>query len=345
MKTDPIDILRRGNPIQRTPDGTIDEHAEADLRRLLAAPRSASTVTSLAPRPRTTRRVVLAGAVAATVAAAAAIVVVDPFGTSPVAVAAATPPLMTDALKFGVPARQQLLALANLAGHDTSLPGDTARSYAVRTDSWSLSTSVDGRTVTSAIIPTQTQITWNQGQSGRIIVKTGEPWFPNGDYRRTWLDDGSPGKPGTVVRDESWAPSPYATGVQKLAPPINPAELAAALAVGHPVAYGTPGLMVGLNDLHGSYRPTPAIREALLRLLADRPDIRSLGTMTDRAGRAGLGFYVDSTHGGLPNRRIMVFAPKTGALMATEEVLTKDPGRLNVAIPAVLSYTLYYPAG
>ena len=67
----------------------------------------------------------------------------------------------------------------------------------------------------------------------------------------------------------------------------------------------------------------------------------SLGTTKDRLGRAGWAFAMDHDHGGLPVRTTLIISPQSGRIMAEEEMLTTSAGRLNVAIPAVISYTCF----
>jgi hypothetical protein len=46
----------------------------------------------------------------------------------------------------------------------------------------------------------------------------------------------------------------------------------------------------------------------------------------------------------LPTRYTVIFSADTGGLIADEQVLTTTAGKLNVAIPAVIGYTLYLEA-
>jgi hypothetical protein len=48
---------------------------------------------------------------------------------------------------------------------------------------------------------------------------------------------------------------------------------------------------------------------------------------------------------GLPQRQILMFDTTTGALLASENLLTKTAGALGVAVPSVISYTLLFPTG
>ncbi|WP_203888102.1 RNA polymerase sigma factor [Planotetraspora kaengkrachanensis] len=74
------------------------------------------------------------------------------------------------------------------------------------------------------------------------------------------------------------------------------------------------------------------------------PGLRYEGTTTDRAGRTGRAFSLDSDHGGLPNRKTLIVDPADGRIVDEEETLTETAGRLGVPIPSVISYTVYLEA-
>jgi hypothetical protein len=335
---DRIETLRRADPAGKIPDGPLDKRAREDLAEILS---EASAETP--PRQLVSRRTLVVG-VAATTAGAVCLVVADPFGSTSTAVAA-TPPLIDSVLNGGRPARDGLYRLAAIAEKGTELPGDGRGPHVVRTESWSLSTRVDGRQIRSAVVPEVTELTWNADRSGHITVRTGKPYFPSADYQATWKDEGSPGKSGTVVRDETWQQGGYTPMFPNLPLPSDNDRLLATLKAGHPIdKLGTGELAVAINDLYIESQPGPAVRASLLRLLAARPDVVSLGRLTDRAGRPVEGFAIDSALTGLPQRQIMMFSPMTGTLLAAEEILTKDAGKLGVRIPSVISYRLYFPA-
>ncbi|MER5704080.1 hypothetical protein ABT023_19365 [Micromonospora sp. NPDC002296] len=94
-------------------------------------------------------------------------------------------------------------------------------------------------------------------------------------------------------------------------------------------------------ELAGVRLLNPAQRAAVLRLLADLPGITVTGTVTDRAGRAGEAFSITSSAHGLPAQYTVIVDPRSGALWGYEEVLTTTAGKLNVTIPAVISYRSY----
>ncbi|TCC49607.1 hypothetical protein E0H75_14805 [Kribbella capetownensis] len=348
MNTNDLDTLKRVDPASGIPDGPLTPRELAGLQRIgsrLAAEEHVAPVNGIpaadvpARRGKVQRRAVLIGAAGAVAVAGAGVVVVHPFGSGGVAMAA-TPPLLDAELAQGRPGQTDLLALARKAGADKTLPGD-AGSHAVRMRAWYLSTAVDEKErVTSAIIPEEITRTWNSDLSGRMVVRTGQPYFPEAspkDSRR----EGSVEKPGTVKGDESWPPGSYQP-LFRYPLPSDPARLLATLKTDHPIDANGPGYLADVvTDVYKEATPTPAVRKAVLEVLAAHSGAVSLGTMTDRAGRRGQAFAVDSSYGGLPNRRVLIFDPATGRLWAKEEVLTKTAGRLNVRIPAVISYELY----
>jgi hypothetical protein len=114
------------------------------------------------------------------------------------------------------------------------------------------------------------------------------------------------------------------------------------LEAAHPIdTLGTAELFVALTDLAKEQAPAPGTRAATLGLMAGPPDVRALGAMTDREGRMGRGFAVDSDVSGLPTRYVLIVEPQSGRLLASEQVLTTRAGRLAVDVPAVISYVVF----
>lgn len=334
---DHIEALRLADPAHGITDGPLDELARTELARILREDsRERSSPHWI------NRRTLLAGVAAAT-AAAVGLIVVDPFASAPLAVAA-TPPLVDNVLGAGQPAKKALIQLALVTQENKSLPGDTGGRHFVRTESWSLSTRIDGKQVRSAVIPEIRELTWSADRSGHLTVRTGQPYFPSSKYQKDWANDHSPGKPGTVIRDETWQPGSFTPMFPNLPLPSNNTQLLGVLKAGHPIdELGTGELFVAVTDLYNESLPAAAVRSELLRLLAAQPDVVSLGRRTDRAGRPVQVVAVDSNLTGLPTRQLLMFDPTTGALLANEEILTKDAGKLQVTVPSVISYRLYYP--
>jgi hypothetical protein len=75
-----------------------------------------------------------------------------------------------------------------------------------------------------------------------------------------------------------------------------------------------------------------------VRLLWASTGLQYHGQVTDRAGRTGAGYSVTSTDGTL--RDLIILDPTTGGLLADEHAALRDPGRLGITEPTVLSYLL-----
>lgn len=124
----------------------------------------------------------------------------------------------------------------------------------------------------------------------------------------------------------------------------DPGTLAAQLERGHPVGNGPAERLVAITDLAREQPLPPPVRAAVLRYLAATPGLRLTGAVDDRSGRPGLAVHLDTDHGGLPNRDTLIIDAVTGTLLGSEEMLTEDPGLLDVPIPSVISYTTYVDA-
>lgn len=114
------------------------------------------------------------------------------------------------------------------------------------------------------------------------------------------------------------------------------------LSEGHPIAeQGTPELLVAIKDLLRQWRLGPSQRAAILRLLRDTGHLSLAGSTADRRGRGGWAFTLDHEHGGLPKKTTLIVSPRDGAILASEDMLTTTPGKLNVSIPAVIGYECF----
>jgi hypothetical protein len=91
----------------------------------------------------------------------------------------------------------------------------------------------------------------------------------------------------------------------------------------------------------------PRVRAALYRMIQNLPGIQSLGPMTDKIGRHGIG--VGFTQHGV--RDVLIFDPATSAVLEREGVATDPsqipvpPGRAQFRVNAVINYTVYEASG
>ncbi len=345
MKNDITDLLRQGDPATGIENGPLDKHELAGLDRVkarTAAEEQVAGATSTKNAPvgrRPGRRTVLVAAAAALVVGAG-VVVVDPFNSAPAATA--TLPLLDAAETApGRPARVELLALAAVAAKDTMLPGDTGPQHVVRTRAWNLETRVDDSDNShSVVLPQDLTLDWNSSDlSGRQSVVTGQPVMVPGQSEEAWREAAEQ-RAGRPKDEISWPAGAYRPGFTY---PLEAGSLAKALNSEVVRTDGTGQMMALVAALYRESTPPPAARAAVLRTLAGRGDMVALGRMPDRAGRAGVGFAVDTTFTGWPRRHVLIFNSSTGALLAEEDVLTGKPGSMDLPFPSVIGYTLYAP--
>lgn len=276
------------------------------------------------------RRLVLAAGVlaastaVATVGAVGLDVVTLPWNdTRPAAGAyAATPPPLDYAPVTGTAPE----VLAVIAARTAALPDDvgTGRYARIETQEWSLFTRVGGddHTVTSTVMPQRITRWLAADGSGRSVVRYDQPGIPwTTTERRTY-------EPGE--RSAAW-------------PTLSPDDVTIAkqLALGHPASNGPAERLVAVDDLLRDQPMRPAVRAAVLRYLADTPTLELAGTTTDRLGRPGVAFSLESDHVGLPTRHTVVVDPGSGRVLSSEEMLTTTAGALDVPVPSVIGYTAY----
>ena len=213
-------------------------------------------------------------------------------------------------------------------GGTAELPDDngTGRYAHLVTRTWSLFTSVDGKRVTSAVVPQRTESWIGPDGAGRTVTTVERPG-------RSPRRDAQEYRSGQLAADAD---------LRSLS--ADDRVLAEQLERSHPVENGPAERLVAIKDTYGQVPVPPVVRAALLRYLAATPTLTATGTVTDRAGRKGVAFSLDSDYSGLPTRYTLIIDPDTGKLLASEDTLTTRAGALNVPIPAVISYNIYLDA-
>ena len=222
--------LRRVDPARQVGGGALDDRARADLQHLLtdAGSSAAAGPAPFVPPPlmqaRTVRRrepvAVATGkrwsmrrrssmAGAATMALVLAVLAVSilmaPGRGGPAPAFAATPPVLR-ATSTGESAGNVLGRLARVASAQRSATADLRQ---VRYERWSLANRINGRTVTTAVVPEQVQLTWKADGSAVARAVAGRTYFPTPAYRKAWEAQGRPAAAGTQIRDEHYAPGQF----------------------------------------------------------------------------------------------------------------------------------------
>lgn len=296
-------------------------------------------------RPRqvvTRRRLLVAGGLAAVTAAAAVSVGVIEFGQRPAAAYAATPP----ALDYRPPTNPQLAAerLRQLAGIAAAAPAPARPSGTVehlRSANWFLNSAISRGNTTSVVSPEEWESWRTDDDGGRLVKRSLPPIFQSGADRQAWLRLGGRVEPRQDVTD--YPPGRFREGWEGPVPRETTA-LGRWLAGDGGEREAPVQYLEDIAELAGLRLLGPAERAAVLRLLAELPGMTVAGTVVDRSGRTGEAFAIESDFHGLPTRYIIIIDPSTGGLLGYEEMLTTTAGKLNVRIPAVISYRCYLTA-
>ncbi|MBA9002445.1 CU044_5270 family protein [Thermomonospora cellulosilytica] len=93
---------------------------------------------------------------------------------------------------------------------------------------------------------------------------------------------------------------------------------------------------------------TPQVRAEAFRLLADTPGVRSIGTVTDRAGRRGIGLAARATRddGGTVYDQVIILEPGTYRVLGEQKVVVEANGTHRGMAPGtVLSHTVVHQVG
>ncbi|MBK7721878.1 MAG: hypothetical protein IPI32_06535 [Austwickia sp.] len=325
-----MDTLKRLAAANPSPDGSteeLDSRARDDLARILAShqPRTLARSARTAVR----RPYLLLAATIGACLALLAFLFMDPRGVTSRPAYAVTPP--------------QLVIVSS--GETTNVSFDRliacTKQKADATESqresqfadWSLWSRVDTGDVHNAVAPTEHQVKWLPDRSGKSIVRWGRPWVPSPSVELTMRE-------GDLVREETFRTGEFHVMFPE-PPPSDPNALYRYLSVGHPISeQSTPELIAAVRDLRMEWRTSRVVNGAVLELLRRKKDLQLAGTAVDRLGRIGTAFIVNHRQGGLPTRTTLVF-DATGNLLTVEETLTVTPGKLNVAIPATISYVAF----
>jgi hypothetical protein len=316
-------LLSTADPVSGLPEMLhLDERAKSDYQTIVNSywDRTDGRVTP--PMKPTRKTLLLVGSVAAGVALLTLAVTLGlpRLGTTP-AYAATPPPLVYEPLTGTNDAAGSLNALADRVAVLPNEDGSGRYSYTERSE-WSLYTTVLGEQVTSEVVPVQSQMWLSEDGSGRSI----ETSQPPGDNRRS-----------DVL---------YQAGRRSVRLPFRGVSsdlklLEKQLGPQHPGTNGPAERLVSISDLYSQMPVMAQARSAVLRYLAATPDLTLAGAVTDRAGRRGVGYYVESSYAGLPTRYTLIVDPNNGQLLAREDMLLTTAGKLNVQVPATISYTLF----
>jgi hypothetical protein len=241
-------------------------------------------------------------------------------------------------------ARSLLLHLAAVAAGQPALrqPPGAGVGY-VRTSEWYMSTAISGGTARSVVIP-EVEQTWSAPDGAvRQVQRQGRPLAAAVSSPRAlrWVAASTP------ARVAGYAPGQAAAGPPVRALSVSPARLRMQLLrtapYDHsrwPAAYHLIRIITALSH----QVVPPALEAAVWRVLAGQPGMQDLGTVTDRAGRAGDAVaFTDPTR---TERLALIISPASGRLLGWEDMFLRNPGGLSIrTYPAVTGYISFLAAG
>lgn len=337
---------RIGMPGQISPEsvGVKLEAPEAILARLKAGSPEPADVPPPSPiRPAARRRLPVVG-LAAAAAAAVAIVIVAPSEQGPAE--AVSPPVLdyefaaaqNIAYAPGEDAGRTLRTLARIADRQpaAAAAGSVSTQY-VLTDNWFATLDA---TEAAKLIPVRRE-TWFRSDGTTAVRETaGRALSPDG---RGLLEDQAERPDAGPVdevypADEGLRPEFVSTltGSHRSvrASLLKSGECEARAASPERAQC----IVQEISALYSQYVIPPQLAASFWRMLSDEPSVRSLGSVKDRTGRAGVGISLISPDS--PQfRKILVVSPTDGSLLGTEEVLIKNDPEVGLKAPAIYSFT------
>lgn len=194
-------------------------------------------------------------------------------------------------------ARQALEAVTVGPSGCDAIPGRFAYVHLLQ---WASDTTVAGNNATTRIVLFEEQRWPADDASGRVIRSR----YPRGQQPT----DDSTYKPGEL----DGPIGPIAT---------DPVALSAHIDATQPRFLGPTAVIRGLVSLLGWRTPNQAARTAVITVLRDTPGVAYHGSVTDRAGRTGVG--VSATLDGI--RFLLILNPTTGELLAYERAALTPP--------------------
>ncbi|GAA2183423.1 hypothetical protein [Micromonospora lupini] len=211
------------------------------------------------------------------------------------------------------PAGQALKAVSAGPSGCDAMPGRFAYVHLLQ---WATDTTIAGNNATTRIVLFEEQRWRANDASGRVIrsrYPTGQQPTDDSTYKPGELD----GPIGPIAAD--------------------PAALTAHIDATQPRFLGPTAVISGLVSLLGWRTPNQAARTAILTVLSASPGITYHGSVTDRAGRTGIG--VSATSDGI--RFLLILNPATGELLAYERTALASPPGSDRTGPLVDDYQLF----
>lgn len=224
----------------------------------------------------------------------------------------------------GNPAQRTLKDLALVATRHP-LPTPPLEGYLyVRNETTHRVTGVTNEGSWFALVPTTTE-TWIAADGSGLVRRTpGVPRFTPVNRER-WKASGSPRLTGGPSSKE-FGPGQLGRPLQGL--PTDPETLMETLSqrARRSQVPAEVELFVLIGDLLRRPLASAQLREALFTTAAMIEGIDLLGSIKDPVGREGVGLAMTTDYAGLRERWVLIFDPRTSALLSEERLLVQETG-------------------
>ncbi|MER5878029.1 CU044_5270 family protein [Streptomyces sp. NPDC001910] len=340
---DELDLLRRANPVPaddpRFHDRPLDPGAEHRLQALTRTGRAQPARTGRPPRlgplldalrPRRPRD--WAWTVTAAAAVGAVVLALTLSGPATVPAVAAPRPLVVETGSAPLP----LDVLADRAAAQGARLGLRQGTHV---QTWSLSMTSGPGARPPVTLPEERVVRWAADDSHTELVVATDPSHPG----KPVVTDADPVprtvEDGHVISRRTYPPS-WSDAPPSARPPHDARRLRAYLdEIDRLDAMDTGGLLDAVGTLLDNWTLGSRETAALTRVLADAPDLRPVGAVTDRLGRPGQAYvYEDGAHS---VRRMLILDPATGTVLGLEDTVTRGDPEWGVKKGDVMSYSAW----
>ncbi|MFF0186396.1 CU044_5270 family protein [Streptomyces sp. NPDC005244] len=340
---DELDLLRRANPVPaddpRFHDRPLDPEAEHRLLVLTRAGREHPGRPGRRPhlghlldalRPRRPRD--WAWTVTAAAAVGAVVLALTLSGAATVPAVAAPRPLIVETGSAPLPL--DVLADRAAAG-GTGFP----LRQGTHVQTWSLSMTSGPGARPPVTLPEERVVRWAaDGSHTELVVATdpshpGKPVVTDADPVPRTVEDGH------VISRQTYPPS-WSDAPPSAEPPHDARRLRAYLEeIDRLDAMDTGGLLDAVGTLLDNWTLGSRESAALTRVLADAPDLRAVGAVTDRLGRPGQAYVYEDKAPSV--RRMLILDPAAGTVLGLEDTVTRGDHESGLRTGDVMSYSAW----
>lgn len=187
----------------------------------------------------------------------------------------------------------------------------------------------------------KTRETWiGADGSGRIKETAGDRVFLSERDRAAWIAAGSPSLGREI--DQDFGPGElFAEDFSALPPDVAGLRAEVRRRAEETDVPVDVEMFIVVGDLLRQQVAPPEIRAALYRVAAGIPGVELIGEVRDRTGRPGVAVAKTTDYWGARERLVLIFDPKTSALLAEERVLLSKTDWSDAEPPVVVSYAVY----